>query len=481
MKSLALVPFASLLLATSALAQDDVLTLNVPIEHVGTLHMATGVITPPIQMGPGMAALATPGVIYNNNALPYAVAPCNTVFINGIALGQARIDDGRIPTRTSPAPATGALDEYFVSSFQIGYCTTEDDPSIGGPGARVTVLFWENYDGCIDLTTAGAPTAAYNLTLPGTLTTGTNRCVTININLVGGFEFTMKGDAEGTFNGTAADDKFGWGMQVNTLTTGKTISIIRAGQLTGSGATVAGDGTHYQNPGTVQGTGLDNDNLYYLSTSATAGNCFAGATTQTTCPSQPGPIYGGYYLQMTAADLTDCNGNGRSDDRDLALGSSVDLNANGVPDECDPPPAPVNYCTAGTTTNGCVAAIAASANPSVSFANACNIAVSNIEGQKSGLIFYSITGQASAPWNTSSFLCVKSPTQRTGTQTTGGTVSACDGAMSLDWNAYQTSNPGALGNPWLSGTKVQVQAWFRDPPAGKSTNLSDAVEMTYVP
>jgi hypothetical protein len=26
-----------------------------------------------------------------------------------------------------------------------------------------------------------------------------------------------------------------------------------------------------------------------------------------------------------------------------------------------------------------------------------------------------------------------------------------------------------------------VQAWFRDPPAVKSTNLSNALEMTYVP
>ncbi|MCY3001345.1 MAG: hypothetical protein NTV21_06035 [Planctomycetota bacterium] len=145
------------------------------------------------------------------------------------------------------------------------------------------------------------------------------------------------------------------------------------------------------------------------------------------------------------------------------------------------PPAPTNYCTAGTTTNGCVASISASANPSVTAANACNITVTNVEGQKSGLIFYSITGQQAGAWNATSFLCVKAPTQRTATQTSGGTVSACDGTLSLDWNAFQTANPSALGNPWSSGDTVQVQAWFRDPPAGKATNLSDAVEMTYVP
>ncbi|NUP96501.1 MAG: hypothetical protein HUU28_10100 [Planctomycetaceae bacterium] len=142
---------------------------------------------------------------------------------------------------------------------------------------------------------------------------------------------------------------------------------------------------------------------------------------------------------------------------------------------------PVAYCTAGTTTNGCTADIAASANPSASAANACNITVTDVEGQKSGLIFYSISGQLSLAWNATSFLCVKAPTQRSTTQTSGGTVGACDGVLSLDWNAFQAANPTALGNPFSAGNKVQVQAWFRDPPAGKATNLSNAIEMTYAP
>jgi hypothetical protein len=144
-------------------------------------------------------------------------------------------------------------------------------------------------------------------------------------------------------------------------------------------------------------------------------------------------------------------------------------------------PPPVVYCTAGTTTNGCAASITASANPSVTAANACNISVANVEGQKSGLIFYSVTGQQAQAWNATSFLCVKAPTQRTSTQTSGGTVNACDGSLSLDWNAFQAANPTALGNPWSVGNQAQLQAWFRDPPAGKATNLSDAVELTYVP
>jgi hypothetical protein len=145
---------------------------------------------------------------------------------------------------------------------------------------------------------------------------------------------------------------------------------------------------------------------------------------------------------------------------------------------------PVVYCTAGTSTNGCVPSISATAQPSVTFANACQIDVANLEGQKLGLIFYGVdnTGFAPNPWGTgTSFLCVKSPTQRTGTQNSGGNAGLCDGAFTLDWNAYQGANPSSLGNPFSAGDKVYVQAWYRDPPAPKTTNLSDALEMTMLP
>ncbi|MCY3001363.1 MAG: hypothetical protein NTV21_06125 [Planctomycetota bacterium] len=147
------------------------------------------------------------------------------------------------------------------------------------------------------------------------------------------------------------------------------------------------------------------------------------------------------------------------------------------------PALPVAYCTAGTTTNGCTASIGANANPSVSAANPCNITISGVEGQKTGIVFYGL-GSLPQPWCVSggtSFLCVKSPTFRSGAQATGGTVAACDGTLSLDWNAFQAANPGSLGSPFSSGQKVYVQGWFRDPPACKSTSLSNALEMTYVP
>jgi Tol biopolymer transport system component len=149
-------------------------------------------------------------------------------------------------------------------------------------------------------------------------------------------------------------------------------------------------------------------------------------------------------------------------------------------------PSPPNlYCTSGTSTNGCSARIAGDANPSISFSNPCNIAVTDVEGVKTGLIFYGIdnVGFAPGPWASlsTSWLCVKHPTQRTGVQNSGGSFGGCDGAFTLDWNAYQLAHPLALGNPWSIGDKVYVQAWFRDPLAVKATNLSNALELTYVP
>jgi hypothetical protein len=76
---------------------------------------------------------------------------------------------------------------------------------------------------------------------------------------------------------------------------------------------------------------------------------------------------------------------------------------------------------------------------------------------------------------------VKAPTQRTANQGSGGTANACNGLMSLNWDLYQQTHPTALGNPWLVGAKAYVQGWYRDPPACKTTQLTQAIALTYVP
>lgn len=148
-------------------------------------------------------------------------------------------------------------------------------------------------------------------------------------------------------------------------------------------------------------------------------------------------------------------------------------------EECVPP---ISYCTSGTSTSGCNATLNFAGIPSASAHSGFTLNASSVEGGKQGLIFYSLSGRANAPWGaSSSFLCVKSPTQRTATQLSGGTIGQCDGTLQLDWNNYTASMPTALGVPFSPGAVVQAQAWFRDPPSPKTTTLSNALEFVVCP
>ncbi|MCY3002886.1 MAG: hypothetical protein NTV21_13880 [Planctomycetota bacterium] len=155
--------------------------------------------------------------------------------------------------------------------------------------------------------------------------------------------------------------------------------------------------------------------------------------------------------------------------------------AVGIQGLLDPCGVAVTYCTAGTTTSGCNASIAAVGSPSASGATTFSVLISNVEGAKQGLIFYG-QGRSVSPWGTgSSFLCVKSPTQRTPVTNSGGTAGQCNGSLSVDMNAFWAANPTALATPLAAGTVLDFQGWFRDPPSPKSTHLSNALEIVVCP
>ncbi|MBL8800395.1 MAG: PQQ-dependent sugar dehydrogenase [Planctomycetes bacterium] len=141
------------------------------------------------------------------------------------------------------------------------------------------------------------------------------------------------------------------------------------------------------------------------------------------------------------------------------------------------------YCTSSTSTNGCHAAIGASGMPSASAGSGFLLACGELEGQRSALFFYGINGPVAAPWGSggTSLRCVRSPVQRMTALDSGGNAGACDGQISLDWNTYRATHPNALGAPFAGGQSVWTQAWFRDPPAVKATNMSNALEFTLCP
>jgi hypothetical protein len=140
----------------------------------------------------------------------------------------------------------------------------------------------------------------------------------------------------------------------------------------------------------------------------------------------------------------------------------------------------VNYCTPGTTSSGCTPSISMSGVPRASFSGACTITVNNVEGAKQGLIFYG-TGRVALLWGTSTYLCVKSPTQRTAIVGSGGVGGQCNGQLSIDINAFWAANSGAFGQPITAGQLFEFQGWFRDPPAAKTTNVSTALEVIVCP
>jgi subtilisin-like proprotein convertase family protein len=143
-----------------------------------------------------------------------------------------------------------------------------------------------------------------------------------------------------------------------------------------------------------------------------------------------------------------------------------------------------NYCTAGTSGNGCTPTMSSVGSPTASGSSSFVLHANNVEGLRSALFFYGINGRVAFPWSntgSTSWMCVKSPVQRLPLSNTGGTLSTCNGHISLDLAAYWAAHPLALGQPLQPTEFFQVQAWYRDPPAPKSTNLTDALEFYLCP
>lgn len=144
-------------------------------------------------------------------------------------------------------------------------------------------------------------------------------------------------------------------------------------------------------------------------------------------------------------------------------------------------PPPVLHCTAGTSTNGCTPTLVASGTPSASAPSGFVVSALGVEGQKPGRLFYSVTGANAVPWSTAwsvctSWLCVAPPLGRLPLVNAGGGSGSCSGVISYDWNAFRSTHTGALGSPFAPGAVIWMQCWYRDPPAPKSTNLSNALE-----
>ncbi|MAE27962.1 MAG: hypothetical protein CMJ87_03100 [Planctomycetes bacterium] len=211
----------------------------------GILHLATGTWT--------RAATETanlgPMVIYNNDALsPYYV---------GLDGGQTWIDNGRVPSTSSPSPV-GTYDAYEVNGLSLAYCTSNSRFSFD-----LNLSFWNVHGGnCVDPTAAGTIGPDHLLTvsgMPGASGSGPHACWLLNLDLAGGTEFCLPADGNGSYAGFPDQDGFGFGFGFSDTSAGNAGPMLAGDPQNFP----FGDGTDFQNPGAT-GTGLDTQDLLWL-------------------------------------------------------------------------------------------------------------------------------------------------------------------------------------------------------------------------
>jgi glucose/arabinose dehydrogenase len=196
---------------------------------------------------------------------------------------------------------------------------------------------------------------------------------------------------------------------------------------------------------------------------------------------------GGEIFKIINLDpFTDCNTNQIPDNCDIAFGNSPDNNANGIPDECECSPR-ATYCSGKFNSLGCLPTIASTGMPSASQGVGFVVTCSDVRNQKPGLLFYSVNGQASTPFQGGT-LCVNPPVKRTPATNSGGSAlpaNDCTGIYSIDMNLFAVGGLGGTPLPALlvHGTVVDCQWWGRDPgfPAPNNTTLSNGLEYQVCP
>ncbi len=136
-----------------------------------------------------------------------------------------------------------------------------------------------------------------------------------------------------------------------------------------------------------------------------------------------------------------------------------------------------SYCTELVSSSGCRPKLGAAGYPSFTNPSLFQLVASNLENNKSGLLFFGTTGPNAAPF-LGGVLCVKAPLHRLPVKTTGG-ASACLGLLSYSLSDF-LAHPN-IGSMLSVGTLIHSQAWFRDPPAIQTVGLTNALQFFICP
>ena len=217
-----------------------------PVKDAGIYHAATNTWT-----HVSHASNFGPDVLFRNDApaLYYGEQYANEVFT----------DEGRIPTLASGANSN----LYEINGFQFGYCAYNLNPT------SCDFSWFDTYAPCTD---------PIGLTPVGTFSISgmpNGGCWVVTVDMVGsGSEFVMEGDgANGGYDMDATLDSFGFQYILDNGQGGTT----SAGPLLTWEPTLEGQGTKWNNPGAVAGSGLGStDNLWVDSTFVAPGCYFWG-------------------------------------------------------------------------------------------------------------------------------------------------------------------------------------------------------------
>jgi len=135
------------------------------------------------------------------------------------------------------------------------------------------------------------------------------------------------------------------------------------------------------------------------------------------------------------------------------------------------------YCTAKTSSAGCVATMwpdpELGCDP-VSGAADFTARALDVQGQKPGLLFFGFTGAAAMPFSGGT-LCIQPPLGRGPVTSSGASPLSCLGSLELIVNDGGPWDPGAGNASWM-------QAWYRDPASGPGTlgtALSNAIRFDF--
>jgi hypothetical protein len=405
----------SLVLAASGFSQHTLQAERVSgrLRDAGVYHLGSRTWTH------GEDTLATSKVLYRNDVL---TGYCGVM---GVPADLIWTDEGCLPGPAHEANAKPG--PYVIQRITLRYCTTVYGSQIGG------LQYYDSYKACTD--PASLPVAGgFGFSVPGGGSSGF-ACWIVTFDLTGStFDFPLKEDADGAFDGTTALDNFGW-----TLFLADGGSGGFNGPLLGADPLVDpyGDGTYYQNSAATDGSGLDTRDQHWLSDpSFTLPNgCywFGGYA-------HGGPPFASFYTVL----------------RGKNAGGDVGT----------------KYCAANANSAGAPADLSAAGSAS---SGAGDLALTSAPVPNQNSIFFHAANQAQIPFGCS-FLCA------TGNITRSAITPGVGNAATYTYDNSDTKH--SLGG--FVGVTRNFQHWFRDPMGagtcgGQTFNTSNAISIAVLP